>query len=171
MSLPPYPVDSSEQQQFNQWSDGMKMVPMTAIAYLVIYLDGFGHNLAALGLKIIRRQVQRRQRPILSDGILGDISSRDISEYLLALWKEGGDHHAPRYAKIFATEVCLSHGGLHCDRLTRAVVPAEGKRRQCPIVGEDVKDISLRISGIWPFVIKGLFAIGLLTCTWGGRQR
>ena len=69
---------------------------------------------------------------LLSEGVLGDISSRDISEYLLALWKEGGDHHAPRDAELLATEVCLSHGGLHGDRLTAFVVPAEGKRRQRP---------------------------------------
>jgi hypothetical protein len=64
-------VDSSAQQQFNQWSDvhenGAKM---TTIA---IYLDGFGHNLATRSLKVIRRQVQRRQRPIVGEDI------RDVS--------------------------------------------------------------------------------------------
>ena len=80
----------------------------------------------------ILQEIYRQYSPI-AKGILGDIS-RDISEYLLALWKEGGYHHAPRYAEIFATEVCLSHGGLHGDRLTAAPVPAEGKRRQCPVI-------------------------------------
>jgi hypothetical protein len=47
-------------------------------------------------------------------------------------------------------------------------VPAEGKRRQCPIVGGYFRDVSL-VSG--RDIGHRLFVIGLLTCTWGGRQR
>jgi hypothetical protein len=55
--------------QFNQWPDGYKIgIKTTAIAQAVSYLDGFSHSLGARCLEIIRRKIQRRQRPHIGDG-------------------------------------------------------------------------------------------------------
>jgi hypothetical protein len=46
----------------------IKMVPKRRQSHMC-YLDGFGDNLATLGIEVIRRKVQRRQRPHAGDGI------------------------------------------------------------------------------------------------------
>jgi hypothetical protein len=51
--------------------------------------------------------------------------------YALALWKEASKHSCPTFSKALATEVCLSHEGLHGDWL----FTTESELRKCRAVG------------------------------------
>jgi hypothetical protein len=133
-------VDSSKQQQINQWSDGHENgAKTTAITHLLTLIPA-AICLAPSGPSELSERLRL---------VIAPICCANNKQQQLSLCTDGQENGIYTKTTINYTLFHLDSSSDMTGAFTGDSIRRKVKARHRPIVGEDIRDVSLRVSAIW----------------------